>query len=68
MLNATINSIDSLQISIVKDIETIAKYSSKMENKKYHNVGTVPKIIVGRGNIDASKTHSRRLTFLARYR
>jgi hypothetical protein len=36
-----------------------------MENKKYHNVGTVPKIIVGRGNIDASKTHSRRLTFLA---
>jgi hypothetical protein len=39
-----------------------------MENKKYHNVGTVPKIIVGRDNIDASKTQSRRLTFLARYR
>jgi hypothetical protein len=39
-----------------------------MENKKYHNVGTVPKIIVGRDNIDASKTHSRRLTVLARYR
>ena len=38
-----------------------------MENKKYHNVGTVPKIIVGGDNIDASKTHSRRITVLARY-
>jgi hypothetical protein len=55
-----------LIINSLKNIETIAKYSSKMENKKYHNVGTVPKIIVGGDNIDASKTHSRRITVLAR--